>query len=121
MSTVPPENKVQFKHDVITRFVSVRCAKSFGVMVRVVVINATFNNMSVFYQIFAKLVGAPLLNEMKREEPEAYLDIFREFEAVKRIVYTEKNDKVKMTIPRGTLDQMCKKHSGHYVVGFMSE
>jgi hypothetical protein len=39
---------------------------------------------------------------MKREEPEAYLDIFREFEAVKRIVYTEKNDKVKMTIPRGT-------------------
>jgi hypothetical protein len=47
---------------------------------------------------------------MKREEPEAYLDIFREFEAVKRIVYTDKNDKVKMTIPRGTLDQMCKIH-----------
>jgi hypothetical protein len=65
---------------------------------------------NAFYQIFVKLVGAPLLNEMKREEPEAYLDIFREFEAVKRIVYTEKNDKVKMTIPRGTLDQMCKKH-----------
>ena len=65
---------------------------------------------NAFYQIFVKLVGAPLLNEMKREEPEAYLDIFREFEAVKRIVYTEKNDKVKMTIPRGILDQMCKKH-----------
>ena len=65
---------------------------------------------NAFYQIFVKLVGAPLLNEMKREEPEAYLDIFREFEAVKRIVSTEKNDKVKMTIPRGTLDQMCKKH-----------
>ena len=65
---------------------------------------------NAFYQIFVKLVGAPLLNEMKREEPEAYLDIFREFEAVKRIVYTDKNDKVKMTIPRGTLDQMCKIH-----------
>jgi hypothetical protein len=36
---------------------------------------------NAFYQIFAKLVGAPLMNEMKREEPEAYLDIFREFEA----------------------------------------
>jgi hypothetical protein len=65
---------------------------------------------NAFYQIFVKLVGAPLLNEMKREEPEAYLDIFREFEAVKRIVYTDKDDKVKMTIPRGILDQMCKKH-----------
>ena len=47
MSTVPPENKAQFKYDVITRFVSVRCVKSFGVRVRVVVLNATFNNMSV--------------------------------------------------------------------------
>ena len=66
---------------------------------------------NAFFQIFVKRVGAPLLNEMKREEPEAYLDIFREFEAVKRIVYTDKDDKVKMTIPRYILDKMCKKHS----------
>jgi hypothetical protein len=36
---------------------------------------------------------------MKKEEPEAYLDIFREFEAVKRTVYTDKQDKVTMSIP----------------------
>jgi hypothetical protein len=65
---------------------------------------------SAFYQIFVKLVGAPLLNAMKREDPEAYLDIFREFEAVKRPVYTDKEDKVKMAIPRAILDDVCKKH-----------
>ena len=65
---------------------------------------------NAFYQIFVKLVGAPLLNAMKREDPEAYLDIFREFEAVKRTVYTDKEDKVKMAIPRAILDNICKKH-----------
>ena len=65
---------------------------------------------NAFYQIFVKLVGAPLLNAMKREDPEAYLDIFREFEAVKRPVYTDKEDKVKMAIPRAILDDVCKKH-----------
>ena len=65
---------------------------------------------NAFFQIFVKLVGAPLLNEMKREDPEAYLDIFREFEAVKRTVYTDKEDKVKMAIPRAILDDICKKH-----------
>jgi hypothetical protein len=65
---------------------------------------------NAFYQIFVKLVGGPLLNTMKREYPEAYLDIFREFEAVKRSVYTDTEDKVKMTIPRAILDDICKKH-----------
>ena len=65
---------------------------------------------NAFYQIFAKLVGAPLLNAMKRKHPEEYLYIFREFEAVKRTVYTDKDDKVKMEIPRTFLDNICKKH-----------
>jgi len=65
---------------------------------------------NAFYQIFVKLVGTSLLNAMKKEDPSAYLDIIREFEAVKRTVYTDKDDKVKMTIPRGVLDKMCKKH-----------
>jgi hypothetical protein len=47
---------------------------------------------------------------MKKEEPSAYLDIFRELEAVKRTVYTDKEDKVTMSIPLAILDQMCKKH-----------
>ena len=47
---------------------------------------------------------------MKKEDPSAYLDIFREFEAVKRTVYTYKDDKVNMSIPRSILDKMCQKH-----------
>jgi molecular chaperone DnaK (HSP70) len=60
---------------------------------------------NALYQIFAKLVaiGAPLLNAMKK-------DIFREFEAIKRTVYSNKNDKVTMSIPRALLDDICKKH-----------
>lgn len=65
-----------------------------------------------FYQIFVKLFGAPLLNAMKREEPSAYLDIFREFEAVKRTVGKEQVDGIRMSIPRAVLDAMCKKHLG---------
>ena len=57
-----------------------------------------------------KLVGAPLLTTMKKEEPSAYLDIFRELEAVKRTVYTDKEDTVTMSISLAILDQMCKKH-----------
>jgi hypothetical protein len=65
---------------------------------------------NAFNQMFVKLVGAPLLSAMKREDPEEYLYIFREFEAVKRTVNTDKDDKVKMEIPRNFLDNICKKH-----------
>jgi hypothetical protein len=40
---------------------------------------------------------------MKKENPSAYLDIFREFEAVKRTVYTDKDAKVNMSIPLSIL------------------
>ena len=45
---MPPEKKPPFQYDIITRFVLVHGIKSFGVRrrVRVVVFNATFNNMS---------------------------------------------------------------------------
>lgn len=49
---------------------------------------------------------------MKREDPTAYLDIFRELEAVKRTVDKTKQDKVTMSIPRAVLDDICKKHLG---------
>ena len=65
---------------------------------------------NAFYQIFVKLVGATLLNAMKKEDPSAYLDIFREFEAKKRTVTTDTGNKVTMSIPRFLLDDMCKKH-----------
>lgn len=47
---------------------------------------------------------------MKREDPTAYLDIFRELEAIKRTVDKSKQDKVTMTIPRAVLDDICKIH-----------
>lgn len=65
-----------------------------------------------FHQIFVKLVGAPLLNAMKRQHPSAYLDIFRELEAVKRTVDRTKNDKVTMSFPRRFLDEICKADLG---------
>ena len=65
---------------------------------------------NAFFQIFVKLVGAPLLITMKKENKSAYLDIFREFEAIKRTVYPNKADKVTMSIPRYHLDDICKKH-----------
>ena len=45
---MPPEKKPPFQYDIITRFVLVHGIKSFRVRrrVRVVVFNATFNNMS---------------------------------------------------------------------------
>lgn len=47
---------------------------------------------------------------MKQEDPSAYLDIFRELEAVKRTVDNSKQDKVTMTIPRAVLDEICMKN-----------
>jgi hypothetical protein len=58
---------------------------------------------NAFFQIFVKLVGSPLLITMKKGNPSAYLDIFREFEDIKRTVYTNKDDKVTMSIPRLSL------------------
>ncbi|VDI22930.1 Hypothetical predicted protein [Mytilus galloprovincialis] len=63
-----------------------------------------------FYQIFVKLLGAPLLTIMKQEDPSAYLDIFRELEAIKRTVDKTNQDYVTMAIPRAFLDKICKKH-----------
>ena len=65
---------------------------------------------NAFYQIFVNSVGAPPLDEMKRNDPDAYLGLFREFEAAKRTVYTDKKSKVKMTIPRTALDEICTNH-----------
>ena len=64
---------------------------------------------NAFFQIFVKVVGAPLLITMKKENPSAYLDIFREFEVIKRTVYSNKDDNVTMSIPRALLDDICQK------------
>ncbi|CAC5408537.1 unnamed protein product [Mytilus coruscus] len=63
-----------------------------------------------FIQLLAKIFGAPLIHTMKREQPEAYLDLLREFETVKRTITPSKQGKVNMAIPFATLDALCKKH-----------
>lgn len=65
---------------------------------------------SDFIQLLAKIFGAPLIHSMKREQPEAYLDLIREFETVKRTITPSKQGKVNMAIPYATLDALCKKY-----------
>ncbi|XP_076084861.1 heat shock 70 kDa protein 12B-like isoform X2 [Mytilus galloprovincialis] len=62
-----------------------------------------------FIQLLAKIFGAPLIHTMKREQPEAYLDLIREFETVKRTIKPSKEGKVNMAIPYATLGALCKK------------
>ncbi|CAG2247158.1 unnamed protein product [Mytilus edulis] len=47
---------------------------------------------------------------MKREQPDAFLDLIREFETVKRTITPSKQGKVNMAIPYATLDSLCKTH-----------
>ncbi|VDI59190.1 Hypothetical predicted protein [Mytilus galloprovincialis] len=65
---------------------------------------------NAFFQLFVKIVGAPLMNTMKLKEPGAYLDIFRAFENVKRTIDTTTTGKVNVTFPFATFDSLCQKH-----------
>lgn len=65
---------------------------------------------SAFFQMMAKIFGAPLMNIMKKEDSSAYLDLFREFETVKRTITPEKSGKLNITVPYAALDLLCKKH-----------
>ncbi|CAG2218764.1 unnamed protein product [Mytilus edulis] len=52
-----------------------------------------------FIQLLAKIFGAPLIHTMKQEEPEAYLDLLREFETVKgQSHHPKKEDKYDNTL-----------------------
>ncbi|VDI16587.1 Hypothetical predicted protein [Mytilus galloprovincialis] len=63
-----------------------------------------------FIQLLVKILGAPLIHLMKQEQPDAYLDLIREFETVKRTITPSKQGKVNMAIPYATLDSLCKTH-----------
>lgn len=63
-----------------------------------------------FIQMLVKVFGAPLIHALKRDEPEAYLDLIREFETVKRTVTPSKSGMINMAIPYATLDSLCRKH-----------
>lgn len=70
--------------------------------------------------MMAKIIGAPLFNEIKHEEPEIYLDLIREFETVKRSYTSSKTGKVNMAIPYVTMDELCKTHLGETFVSALS-
>jgi hypothetical protein len=65
-----------------------------------------------FFQMLVRILGGPLITALKEEEPSAYLDLFREFETVKRTVSPSTSGKVNVTIPYVALDKMCQRILG---------
>jgi hypothetical protein len=47
--------------------------------------------------MIVKILGAPMITLLKQEDPTAYLDLFREFETVKRKIQTDTTGKVNFT------------------------
>ncbi|XP_071141784.1 heat shock 70 kDa protein 12B-like [Mytilus edulis] len=65
-----------------------------------------------FFQMLVKILGGPVMKKIKDEDPAAYLDLFREFDAVKRTIVTGKEGKVNITIPYASLDANCREMLG---------
>ncbi|XP_071146599.1 heat shock 70 kDa protein 12B-like [Mytilus edulis] len=67
---------------------------------------------SEFFQLMVKIVGAPLMNSLSKIDPSAYLDLFREFETVKRTINHNKLGKMNFTVPFVAFDTLCKNDFG---------
>lgn len=65
---------------------------------------------NAFIQMMVKILGAPMINLLKQEDPSAYLDLLREFETVKRKIESTTSGKVNFTIPCATINTLCEKH-----------
>ncbi|XP_071146597.1 heat shock 70 kDa protein 12A-like [Mytilus edulis] len=65
-----------------------------------------------FLQLMVDIVGAPLMNSMAKNDPVAYLDLFREFETVKRKLKPSKSAKINFTVPFVALNNLCEKELG---------
>lgn len=63
-----------------------------------------------FYELFIKILGEPIMTKLTKEDPTAHLDLFREFETVKRTISPSKTGKINITIPYASLDAICKKY-----------
>lgn len=63
-----------------------------------------------FIQMLVKILGAPMIQLLKEEDPSAYLDLLREFETVKRKIESKTSGKVNFTIPCATINSLCEKH-----------
>ena len=62
-----------------------------------------------FFQLLIKILGGPLMKALKDEDPSAYIDLFREFETVKRTISSSLSGKVNFTIPYAALDELCQR------------
>ncbi|CAC5404260.1 unnamed protein product [Mytilus coruscus] len=65
-----------------------------------------------FFQILTQIIGGPTIKIFQNEDPEGYLDLFREFEVVKRTIHPSKTGKVNLSIPYVSLNEKCKTHLG---------
>lgn len=65
-----------------------------------------------FYQTFVKILGGPVMNILQKQFTSSYMDLFREFETVKRNIRSSTSGKVNFTVPYVVLDQICKEHLG---------
>ena len=65
---------------------------------------------NAFFQTFVKILGGPVMNILQKKYTSSYMDLFREFEAIKRTIKPNTSDKVNFTIPYVVLDQICKEH-----------
>ncbi|XP_063446045.1 heat shock 70 kDa protein 12A-like isoform X1 [Mytilus trossulus] len=60
-----------------------------------------------FLQMFVDIFGRPVMNSLKEEDPSAYLDLFHEFETVKRVIGPDKDKKVNIGIPYVSINKCC--------------
>ncbi|CAG2210388.1 unnamed protein product [Mytilus edulis] len=63
-----------------------------------------------FIQLFGNIFGEPFLSTMKGKHPLAYLDLLREFEAVKMTMTSTKTKDINIKLPYCTLDSLCKQY-----------
>jgi hypothetical protein len=65
---------------------------------------------NAFFQTFVKILGGPVMNILQKKYTSSYMDLFREFEAIKRNIKPNTAGKVSCTIPYVVLDQICNEH-----------
>ncbi|XP_062582421.1 heat shock 70 kDa protein 12A-like [Saccostrea cucullata] len=65
-----------------------------------------------FEKHLTDILGEKVMEKLRKEKPEYYLDIFRDFEVVKRSLASERTYPIRMSIPAVTLNELCEKNVG---------
>lgn len=63
---------------------------------------------AVFESRLANILGENVMNTLRTQEPQVYLDIFRGFESIKRKLYPDSTDTYGILFAVGELDDICK-------------